>query len=264
MAAPIPHRFDGKVVLVTASAMGICRGISRRFALEGADIVAVDINREGLDRLSNEIEEVGTRFLPIAVDATKVDSAKQGVERALSKFGKIDVLVNGVGRFRLRPMLETSEDEWESVMDINAKATFLWSKAIVKHMIDRRSGCIINIASDAGKVPDPYSGLYIAGKHAVVGMTKTLAVELASYGIRVNAVCPGYVDTSMTTNIYKELSARKGRPPEQLVQEAVNTIPLGRMAQPEDIAGVVTFLASDDAKYMTGQSINVTGGLLML
>lgn len=264
MGAPIPHRFDGNVVLVTASAMGICHGIALRFAEEGADIVAVDINQQGLDKLSKEVHSLGRRILAIATDATKNTSANDAVESAMMKFGKIDVLVNGVGRFVLRPILKTSEEDWEPATDVNAKATFLWSKAVLKHMIERKSGCIINIASDAGKVADPYSGLYVAGKHAVIGLTKTLALELAPYGIRVNAVCPGYVDTNMTRNIFKEISETQERPLEQVEEDSVKTIPLGRMARPEDIAGVVTFLASNDANYMTGQSINVTGGMLML
>ena len=256
-------RFSGKVAVITGAGSGIGRGIAFRFAREEAETAIVDIQQEGLDATEKEIRALNRQTLPIRSDATKAEDVRKAVEVILAKFGKIDILVNDVGLFVLRPLLETKESDWDAAVAINAKSTFLWSSMVAPHMLKQKSGCIINIGSDASKVGDPYGGAYNPAKHAVLGITKNLAFELAPY-VRVNAVCPGYVDTRMLANFLKHLSASKNKPFDEVRQEVVGSIPLKRMATPDDIAGVVTFLASDDASYMTGQALNVTGGLLML
>jgi NAD(P)-dependent dehydrogenase (short-subunit alcohol dehydrogenase family) len=223
----------------------------------------IDIRGDLADTVAKEIQSAGGSALAIKADATRIGDVKTSVKTALERFGEIDVLVNNVGLSVVRPIMETSEGDWEPAMDINAKATFLWSKALAEHMIRREAGCIVNIASDLAKAADPYSGLYVAGKHAVIGMTKALALELALYGIRVNAVCPGIVDTPMLANFTRQLASVQQKSPDELRQEFISSIPLKRLATPDDVAGVVAFLASDDARYMTGQAINVTGGLIM-
>lgn len=259
----VRNRFQNKVVLVTGSGQGIGRGIALRFAKEGATLIVVDIKEELANAVLKDIQSTGSNGLVIKADATQAEEVKKAVKTALDKFGKIDVLVNNVGNCVVRPLLESSESDWEGSININAKSTFLWSMAVVKSMIERKSGCIVNISSGAGKVGDPYSGVYTAAKHAVIGLTKNLALELAPYGIRANAVCPGEVDTPMEDIFLQQLGSRIGKSPDQLRKELVQTIPLGRLVTPEDIAGVVAFLASDDSKFMTGQSINVTGGGIM-
>ena len=174
------------------------------------------------------------------------------MEAVIERFGRIDVLVNNVGLFVLKPIMEMSDADWEPMMDINAKSTFLWSKTAAKSMKEAKHGCIVNIASGSGKVGDPYSGVYVAAKHAVIGLTKNLALELAPFGVRVNAVCPVDTDTPMQKKFLEQLGARVGKSPDELRQETMHNIPLGRLATPEDIAGTVTFLASDDAKLHNG------------
>ena len=149
-------------------------------------------------------------------------------------------------------------------MRINFKAAFLWSRSVAEHMAPLKRGCIINIASDLGKTADPYSGLYIAAKHAVIGLTRAMALELAPHGVRVNAICPGIVDTKLLSDYIGQLATRQNRSASDIRSELITSIPLKRLATPDDVAGVVAFLASEDANYMTGQAINVTGGLLMV
>ncbi len=258
------ERFRDKVVLVTGAGSGIGKGIALRFAAEGAQTLVVDINRGSAESVVKEINGAGGKATSLRADATKISHAKQTIKTALRKFSKIDVLVNNVGYCPVEPLMVTREEDWYSLMNINAKATFLWSTIAAKEMIKRRSGCIVNIASDCGKVGDPYSGVYVAAKHAVIGLTKNLAHELAPYGIRVNSVCPGWIETPLFEKVNREMAVLTHRSKREIQREIVAKIPLGRIGTPEDVAGLVTFLASDDAGYMTGQAINVTGGALML
>lgn len=257
-------RYIGKVVLVTGSGTGIGRGIALRFAREGASIVGVDIDKELLNLFKNDVSAIGARALTILADASREEDVKRSVKEALGEFKRIDVLANNVGGLEAKPLMRMEENDWVRTLDINAKTTFMWSIEVGKQMISQRSGAIINIASDSGKVGDPNSGAYAAAKHAVLGLTKNFALELAPYGIRVNAILPGWIETRMSANTIKHFAALSNRLSEDLRKEIVSTIPLGRFGLPDDIAGVAAFLASDDAGYMTGQSINVTGGLLML
>ena len=260
----VPNRFKDVVVVVTGAGSGIGRGIASRFAAEGARVVLVDIREEAANAVLGEVQSRGGTGLVLQADATSPDDVKRAVETVISRFGRIDVLVNNVGLFVLKPIMEMSDADWEPMMDINAKSTFLWSKAAAKSMKEAKHGCIVNISSGSGKVGDPYSGVYVAAKHAVLGLTKNLALELAPYDVRVNAVCPVDTDTPMQKKFLEQLGARVGKSPDELRQETTRNIPLGRLATPEDIAGTVAFLASDDASFITGQAININGGWLML
>jgi NAD(P)-dependent dehydrogenase (short-subunit alcohol dehydrogenase family) len=255
-------RFRGKVVIVTGGASGIGRGICTRFAQEKATICPIDIDNPSLLRLTNEIQGIGIETLPMHGDATNSDVVTSSIRRVLGRFGRIDILVNNVGGSVVRPILETDEAQWEPMLNLNLRSAFLWSRNVAESMISAKKGCIVNIASDLGKTGDPYSGLYIAAKHGVIGLTRALALELAPHRIRVNAVCPGIVDTTLLSNYIRQLAARDNRSVSDIRDSFVRSVPLGRLATPKDIAGVVVFLASEDANYMTGQAINVTGGMI--
>jgi len=258
------HRFTGKRVLVTGGGAGIGRGIALRFAGEGADLVIVEKNDAAALAVAREVRKLGRSDLTCVGDATDEALVIRTVAAARRRFGGIDILVNNVGLAKLKPLLQTDQDEWNRMLDINLKAAFLWSREIAKQMIETGlRGSIVNIASDCGKVGDPYSGVYVAAKHAVIGLTKNLAHELAPHGIRVNAVCPGWIDTGLLESYNQDVAKLESKSMETVRKEILTKIPLGRMGTPEDVAGLVTFLASEDARYMTGQSINVTGGAVM-
>ena len=275
--------FDGKVVLITgcARARGIGRAIAGAFARAGADIVATDIatggtrneNEEGLEEirlgwkglesLTGEIEGLGRRALTLVGDVSRAADTERFVTDALARFGHIDVLVNNAaaphGADR-RLFWETPEDAWDLVLDVNLKGTFLMSRAAAPHMIQRRGGRIVNLASVAGKRGTARRGAYTASKFGIVGLTQVMAQELAAHGITVNAICPGSVDTSRresTTRRERTLTESDPRAP------VLGLPPTGRVARPDDIARLALFFAAAASDHITGQAWNVDGGSVM-
>ncbi len=196
-------------------------------------------------------------------DVTARASLDAMVERARAEFGRIDVLVNNAGIYRAATTLNVTEEHWDAIMNINARAVFFASQAVLPVMIAQRRGSIVNLASMAGKVGSRTNLPYNASKAAVVSMTKSLALAHAAEGIRVNCVCPGFVETDMWTKVAREQSAIMGLSADEFTRQRAATVPLGRMERPEDVASVVGFLASDRAGYMTGQALSVDGGLVM-
>ena len=253
-------KLKDKVAIITGGNKGIGRAISLAFADEGADIVIADII--ATKEVSNEIRNKGRRELVVKTDVSRAKEVDNMVQKCLEKFGKIDILVNNAGVLSVAPIIELDEKEWDRNMDINAKGVFLCCKTVAKQMIKQgEGGKIINISSLCGKIGCRYLGHYCASKFAVIGLTKTLALELAPYHINVNAVCPGVVETDMLIREYQSIAKLENTTVEELRKNVLPTIPLGRLSQPEDVAKVVVFLASPDSDYMTGQAINVTGGM---
>lgn len=260
------YDLDGQVAVVTGAGRGIGRAIALRFAKERVRVTAADINHQNAQGVVQEIEAMGGQAIPLTVDVTCKDDTEQMVSRTVERFGRLDILVNNAGIGVIAPLLDTGEDAWDALMNVNAKGVLLCSQAAARHMIEQGSGGrIINNASGAGKIAtgkDIPLGAYAASKHAVVALTKQMGLELSSHGILVNCVCAGIVDTPMWDLIDREVAALQGAPLGSVKASAVERIPLGRIEKPEDVANMVAFLASSDASYITAQALNVCGGML--
>jgi NAD(P)-dependent dehydrogenase (short-subunit alcohol dehydrogenase family) len=247
-------RLKGRVALVTGAQQGIGRAIVLAFAHEGADVVVnyLDDPAAG-ERVAAEARKTGVRAAVVQGDVSRVDHAQALIARAVQDLGGLDILVNNAGVYPRSPFLELSEREWDFVLDVNLKGSCFCAQAAARAMIaGGRRGAIINLSSSSVR-GQPRGVHYTASKGGVITMTRTMALELAPYGIRVNAIAPGTTDTAQP---------RGGNTEEELVAMA-RTIPLGRIAQPDDIASVAVFLAGDESRHMTGQTLHVNGGLLM-
>ena len=254
-------RFAGKSAIVTGAGRGIGKVTALKFAREGADVLVPDLDPVTSEQTATEIRALGRKGICMRMDATRLTDIQRMVEIARREFGKIDILVNNAGRTIVRRLLELTEAEWDQTQAVNAKATFFCLQAVAREMVKRRSGVILNAASISGRSGKPMLVDYCASKFAVIGITQSAALALAPYGIRVNAVAPGIVDTDMWVSIDQEWSALEGKPTGAVKASRVATIPLGRIETPEDVASLYTFLASDEASYITGQTYNVCGGL---
>jgi meso-butanediol dehydrogenase / (S,S)-butanediol dehydrogenase / diacetyl reductase len=241
---------DGRVAVVTGGARGIGRAIVDALAVRGADVVVADLDPD----MAGEAEAV-------RVDVTDEASVRGLVRDVIERHGRLDILVNNAGVSRSVAFVDIDEAEWDRVFAVNVKGVYLACRAVVPHMMQRRSGKIVNISSMVGKEAIPLFVHYSASKFAVLGLTQGLAKEMAPYDVNVNAVCPGVVRTPLWEPLLDQLSATKGITRDEAFDEFVSGIPLGRPQEPEDIGEVVAFLASDRARNMTGQGINVTGGM---
>jgi NAD(P)-dependent dehydrogenase (short-subunit alcohol dehydrogenase family) len=255
---------QGQVAIVTGAGRGIGRATALELARLGADIAVAELDAgAGADKTAALVQDAGRRAVVIPTDVTKRDDLAAMVERTLAAFGRIDVLVNNAGIYRAAPALEVTEEHWDAIMTINAKAVFFASQAVLPTMIAAKQGSIVNLASMAGKVGSRTNLPYNASKAAVVSITKSLALAHAADGVRVNCVCPGFVETDMWTMVAREQGTILGLSPEEFTKKRLETVPLGRMERPEDVAQVIGFLASPRAAYMTGQALSVDGGLVM-
>ncbi len=257
------HRFEGKVVVITGASRGIGRGITMRFAREGADVV-VAANEELVKDVAEEVRAVGRKSLPLLCDVSDKRSVEALYDRAVKEYGRIDVSVQNAGVITIARIEEMTEEEWDTVLDVNAKGVFLCCQAAARIMITQGYGRLINTASGQAREGFIYTPHYAASKMGVVGITQSLAKELAPHGITVNAICPGIIDTDMWVYNDRKWGKLLGSyQPGELMQEWVGGIPLKRAGTPDDVAGLAAFLASEDAAYITGQTINVDGGLIM-
>lgn len=252
---------SGKVAIVTGGAMGIGKGISLDLISRGATVVVADINADAMEATVSELQSRGGTAAGCEVDVTNKSSTAKMADFAIERFKKIDILVNNAGADSKGAIWELTEEQWDMLMTLNLKGTFLATQAVVRHMMDNRYGRIINMSSMAGKSGEPYTSPYCTTKFGVIGFTQSLALELGPYNITVNAVCPGAVETELFKRGVSGTAALNNRTYEEELQEKfINLTPLGRMTTPSDVARAVSFLASDEAEFITGSSINVSGG----
>jgi meso-butanediol dehydrogenase / (S,S)-butanediol dehydrogenase / diacetyl reductase len=254
---------QGQVAIVTGAGRGIGRAAALELGRMGADIVVAELDRPGAERTAGEVRELGRRAIAVPTDVMSRADLARMVERTRAELGRIDILVNNAGIYRAAATLDVTEDHWDAIMAINAKAVFFASQAVLPTMIRQQRGVIVSLASMAGKIGSAFNLPYNASKAAVVSITKSLALAHAADGIRVNCVCPGFVETEMWKVVEGELGKLSGISAEEFTRRRLGQVPLGRMERPEDVARVIGFLASEKAAYMTGQAINVTGGLVM-
>jgi len=253
--------FSGKAVVVTGAATGIGAAIAKAFHGAGARVAILDLNEKAAAGLAAEL---GSPAVSGAIDVRERPSVEAAIDRAIGLLGGIDILCANAGVSTMQRSLDLTDEDWDFNMDVNAKGIFLCNQIVCRHFVATgRKGIIVNTASLAGKVGAPLLAHYSASKFAVLGWTQALARELAPLGIRINAVCPGFVRTGMQEREIVWEGALRGMTPEAVRADYVDQTPLGRIEEPEDVADVVKFLASDAARFMTGQGINVTGGVRM-
>lgn len=253
-------RFNDKVVAVTGAAQGIGQAIALRFAQEGAQVAVLDL--KDVTATVEACQEGGGQAIGLPVDVSDRLSIVGAVNHILEQWGQIDIWANNAGIFDSTPLTELSESRWDRVIEVNYKSAFLCAQAVAPTMVARRWGRMVNIASMAAKVAFANEVAYCSSKSAILGLTRALAVELGPHGITVNAICPGPIDTDMLTKTYQALADQHGVTLAEWQAQILKTIPVGRYGQPADVAGLVVFLASDDASFINGQAINIDGGMV--
>jgi len=251
-------RFVGKSAIITGGAGGIGSATCRRFAAEGARVAVFDLDEAGAQKVAREIEAAGGKARAFACDIADRKSVDAAVAASESALGPLAILVNNAGFDIFKPFLETEPSEWERLIAINLRGPLHMHHAVLPGMVERRYGRVVNVASDAARVGSTGEAVYAACKSAMLGFSKTLAREHARHGITLNVVCPG----PTSTNLFADFLKGAGNP-DKLMEAFRRSIPLGRIGAPEDLPGTIAFFASDDAAYVTGQVISVSGGLSM-
>lgn len=245
-------RLMDKVAIITGGARGIGEATAKKFAKEGAKVVIADINEDDMKSTADEIKALGGEVTSLVVDVTDKASVDKMIEDVVNKYGKLDILVNNAGITMDSTLLKMTEDQWDKVIDVNLKGVYLCGQAAAKAMVENGSGVILNASSVVGIHGNFGQTNYAATKWGVIGMTKTWAKELGKKGVRSNAVAPGFISTPMVMKM-----------PENVINMMKDKAPLKRLGEPEDIANAYAFLASDEAKFVTGAVLEVTGGVVL-
>lgn len=252
------YSLQGRKAIVTGGSGGIGRCIALRLADEGCDVAVVDINADAARETAEQVRAKGRKAMSASADVGSKESVEAALGGLMSELGAVDILINNAGILRIGPMLEMDEKDWSDTFRVNVDGIFHVSRKVLPSMVERGSGTVVNLASWMGKKGLRNYAAYCASKFAVIAITQSLALELASKGIRVNAVCPGIIVDTAMREASDEQSKLQGLPS---AADRVGTVPLGRLGLPEDVSRLVAFLVSDEADYMTGQAVNVTGGL---
>jgi len=256
-------RLSGKIAVLTGGGSGIGAAICRAFAEEGAAVAITDIRLQAAQEIAAEITRCNGRVGTWAFDVSDRSAVEQAADQIEKQLGPIDVWVNNAGISRIVPFLECSEELWEQTLRINLKGAFIGCQAAIRRMLPRRQGVVLNMSSQSGKVGNSQYTAYCASKFGIIGLTQSLAVEFAGAGIRVNALCPGIVMTPLWDQMLGDYARKRKLKPEEVRPYLEKRIPLGRLCTPEDVARTAVFLASDESDYLTGQALNVSGGMVM-
>lgn len=254
-------RFKNQVVVITGGAQGLGEAFAQRFAREGADVVIIDLQCDKCEYLAAQLhEQFGVRTLALSVSVSDHDAMIDAVDAIVREFGRVDVWVNNAGIYRGTPMDQLGMAEWNQMLDVNYTGVFVCTKAVAPVMQRQQRGRIINMSSIAGRTGFKNSLAYCSNKAAVIGLTRAAAMDMAPHGVTVNAVCPGSILTDMLRKVDAEICRNEGWPTGAHIDNKAKQIPMQRLGSPEEVAGVVAFLASADAAYVTGQTIEVDGG----
>ncbi|GAB4550243.1 MAG: acetoin reductase [Anaerolineae bacterium] len=276
MPSPIPNRHAGKVAIVTGAGQGIGRGIAERLAQEGAKVVIAEYVKENAEKVAGELLKMGGDALAYPIDIGNIEQIQKMIADVVDHYGQIDYLINNAGVNKTTAMFDLTPEAWDRVHRVNLRGLFFCMQLVAKQMVaqvpaavkdagraDRSYGKIVNFSSVAGRSGRPYAADYSAAKWGVISVTQSAALYLAPYNINVNAICPGVVPTPMWDDIDATQAERFGMERGQWIQKTVEAVPLKRAATPADIAAAVSFLCSEDADYITGQALNVDGGVEM-
>ena len=256
-------RFENQVVVITGAANGIGKACAQRFAQEGAFVACLDVSHELNQAVAEEVRALGMGAIALHCDVTDPVSIQTAMDAILEKWGRVDILVASAGIYTGEPLMEVTLKQWQRTIDINLTGVFLTNQIVAPIMMKQHSGSIINLSSMAGKTSWVASAAYSSSKSGVIGLTRSVAMELAAYGATVNAVCPGNTLTDMVRGVAGKVGGLDGLSGEEWLQMRANDCPMKRLAEPWEIAGVVAFLASEDSRYLTGQAIEVDGGMVM-
>ena len=248
-------RLDGRVALVTGAARGIGAATAQRLAADGARVALADLDVNGCEQVAQQITGAGSEALPLKCDVSDVDVVTQTVDRVVERFGQLDILVNNAGIIRDNMLYKMTDEDWESVLNVHLRGAFFCARAAQKVMVPRQYGRIISLSSTSA-LGNRGQANYATAKAGLQGMARTLAIELGRYGITVNAVAPGFIDSEMT----RATALRLGRDPDEWKAEIAQTIPVRRPGVPRDVANLIAFLCSDDASFISGQVIYIAGG----
>ncbi|MCZ6533003.1 MAG: SDR family NAD(P)-dependent oxidoreductase [SAR324 cluster bacterium] len=259
------NRLQGKSAVITGAGQGIGRAIALAFAGQGAALCLVDANPHRLPEVAEAAQALGVEVLTQQADVTQPEQVEHALQAAQERLGVPHILVNNAGIFQSVKFLDYGLDDWRRMLEVNVTGTFNCAQAALRRMVPEGRGKVINMASVAGKTAAPASSAYNTSKHAVIGLTRCLALEMARHGIQVNAICPGMVDTDLFDGLLVEVGANRGfAEPEALRKAMLKGVPLGRMISPQEVAQLAVYLASPDSDAMTGQALTLSGGHLMV